>query len=138
MPCDALPPQSNMQFLLVTSILTDFGRKKYNVLFHFITYFIYCHFGVSIMFIWFKNYKNLYSKILSPITLPTSRTLLAPMCHSRNTVCIYSTKLSKIHFYWSIVNLQCCINFYYTAKWYSYISIFFLFIYSFPLWCITI
>ena len=36
--------------------------------------------------------------------------------------------------YWSIVQLQCCVNFC-TAKWLSYIYI--LFSYSFPLWFIT-
>ena len=49
-------------------------------------------------------------------------------------------------FYWSIVDLQCCINFYWTAKWfrYTYLSIYiyryiytYSFSYSFPLWFIT-
>ena len=35
-------------------------------------------------------------------------------------------------FYWTIVYLQCCINFYCTADWFSYI-----YIHSFPLWFIT-
>ena len=39
-------------------------------------------------------------------------------------------------FYWSIVDLQCCINFCYTAKWLSYIYLY-PFSYSFPLWFIT-
>ena len=32
----------------------------------------------------------------------------------------------------SIVDLQCCVNFFFTAKWFI-----FMFIYSFPLWFIT-
>ena len=34
----------------------------------------------------------------------------------------HSSKLSTFYFlfYWSIVHLQCCVNFYYTSKWFSY------------------
>ena len=32
--------------------------------------------------------------------------------------------LFKINFYWSIVGLQCCIGFYYTAKWISWLFYF--------------
>ena len=39
-------------------------------------------------------------------------------------------------FYWSIADFQCCVNFCYTAKWFSYINIY-PFPYSFSLWLIT-
>ena len=39
-------------------------------------------------------------------------------------------------FYWSMVDLQCCINFCCTVKWQLYIYIH-SFLYSFPLWFIT-
>ena len=39
-------------------------------------------------------------------------------------------------FYWSIVDLQCCINFHCIAKWFNYTDIYILFLYSFPLWFI--
>ena len=32
-------------------------------------------------------------------------------------------KFSTIYFYWNIVNLQCCVNFYHTAKWFSYMYV---------------
>ena len=35
--------------------------------------------------------------------------------------------LKFIYFYWSIVDLQCCVNFRCTAKWFSYIYIYFFF-----------
>ena len=37
-------------------------------------------------------------------------------------------------FNWSIVDLQCCVNFYCTAKWFSYVH---SFSYAFPSWFIT-
>ena len=47
-------------------------------------------------------------------------------------------------FYWSIVDLQCCVNFYCTAKWFSYTYIYIYieierhsFSHSSPLWFIT-
>ena len=43
-------------------------------------------------------------------------------------------------FYWSIADLQCCINFCCTAKWVIYVYIYthtYSFSYSFPLWFIT-
>ena len=42
----------------------------------------------------------------------------------------------KFLFYWSIVDLQCCINFYCKAKWFGYTYIH-SFSYSFPSWFIT-
>ena len=41
-------------------------------------------------------------------------------------------------FYWSIVDLQYCVNFYCTAKWFSCTYIYtYSFLYYFPLWFIT-
>ena len=40
-------------------------------------------------------------------------------------------------FYWSLVDLQCCINFCCTAKWFSYTHIHILFYVFFPLWFIS-
>ena len=36
-------------------------------------------------------------------------------------------------FYWSIVDLQCCVNFYHTAKWFSYTYIFFHILFHYDL-----
>ena len=44
---------------------------------------------------------------------------------------------SQFLFFWSIVDLQCCVNFCYTAKWFNYTYIYILFSkYAFPLWFI--
>ena len=46
------------------------------------------------------------------------------------------TRLSDwTEYYWSLGDLQCCVNFCCTAKWFSYTSIFFLS--YFPLWFTT-
>ena len=33
---------------------------------------------------------------------------------------VFFYEFFKINFYWSIFALQCCVSFYYTAKWVSY------------------
>ena len=43
----------------------------------------------------------------------------------------------KLIFYWNIVDLQCCANFFCIAKWFSYTYINILLYISFPLWFIT-
>ena len=40
--------------------------------------------------------------------------------------------LFLINFYWNISDLQCCINFYCTAKWISYMCTYILFLFGFP------
>lgn len=39
-------------------------------------------------------------------------------------------------FKWSVVDLQCCVNFYCTAEWFSYTYAYILFSCSFPSWSI--
>ena len=51
-------------------------------------------------------------------------------------VCDSDADLFKKLFYWNIVDLQCA-NFCCTAKWFSYMYIYILFSYSFPLWFIA-
>ena len=44
----------------------------------------------------------------------------------------------SIIFYWGIVDLQCCVNCYCTAKWFSYTyTHIYIFSYSFPLWFVS-
>ena len=54
--------------------------------------------------------------------------------HIYCSVLVLGAFLKKIC--WSIVDLQCCVNFFCTAKWLSYTYIYSL-SYSFPLWFVT-
>ena len=63
-----------------------------------------------------------------PLGVPSSHLLgLNPIC------CKAHLFFSFFFFYWSIVDLQCCVNLCCTGKWLSYTHIDILFKYSFPL-----
>ena len=59
---------------------------------------------------------------VSSIWLLLSYILYKKLVNSFLSSVSHSSKLSTFYFlfYWSIVHLQCCVNFYYTSKWFSY------------------
>ena len=48
-------------------------------------------------------------------------------------VCLLVRLWDSSSFYWSIIDLQCCLSFWCTAKWFSYTSIYLFFIIFFPI-----
>ena len=60
--------------------------------------------------------------LIYPVTSNVQECLLSPTLHQHNVLSIFL--FFKINFYWNILDLQCCINFCYTAKWISYLYTF--------------
>ena len=78
--------------------------------------------------------------LLTWVTTKKSKSTNLAALLSVSSLIIISASIHSILFlfYWSTVDLQCCVNFCCTAKWFSYIHIYiYSFSYSFPLWFIT-
>ena len=83
----------------------------------------------------FPHYLEFGFPQLRPTSLnaPWSLMLLFSFISSLLFHLIKNPKFLKNLFYWSVADLQCCVNFCCTAKWLRYIYIH-SFSYSFPLW----
>ena len=77
----------------------------------------------------FKDLKNTI-KALWVIFSETSDNL--PSSNGLSTLITSTPSLftTLFFFYWSIVDLQCCVNFWYTAQWFSYTIYMFFFHYG--------